>query len=112
MHRKIVIALTALYLTACSSAAPQNYRPTGSTDAAWRIDGHYNDITHALVVRVNGDDTIEGSISWLGGKAELTGKYDSKPVTASCVRQTPFGRPPSVQCIIFVSNERAATLEF
>lgn len=102
---------TAAFLCSCTSAPVQSYRPSGSTDTAWQIDGDFNPLTKALKVRVNGQEVMAGALSFFGNSAELTGQYQSKPVSASC-NQSMGVFTTKTQCIIFVNNERASTLQF
>ncbi len=118
MFRRITLGLLAILLTACASAAPQAYRPPAHTGSPWLIEGHLNSMSNGITVWVNKQVVLRGRLSFVQGRAELSGSFDNRPITASCSQNAGFfvrlgfGFPWSVQCIVFVSNERAATLQW
>ena len=113
--KQIALAAVALFsssiLVGCATQAPaQNYRPAGSNDAAWQIDGTLTG--NKIDIRINGESALAGTLSFLGGNAEISGKYKEKTVSASCSTSQGLFTGPKRQCIVFVANERAATLQF
>lgn len=96
------------FLAACTTVAPtQNYRSSGSTAAPWQIRGELFDITNVKIF-VNDTMVIDERLSLLSGEGEFRSRYQGKAINASCNTNL-FG---SSKCIVFVDNERAATLSF
>lgn len=112
MKNFLSIAVSVALLSACvSTPNAQNYRPAGSNDAQWQFTGSFNKLSGDLKIAIDGTDVLTGTLSFIGNNGELSGKYQNKSVTASCGQhQTLF--KVSTDCMIFVNNERAATLEF
>lgn len=114
--KKLGVVCLSAFLTACAMSAPmQGYRPVGDSKQ-WHIDGDFNTLSKALKVRIDGQEVMSGKLSFLSGHAELKGKYQDKNVSATCNQTTSYMTagiiPPKTQCMIFVENERATTLQF
>jgi len=103
--------LIILACVGCSTTAPsQSYRPAGSTAAPWQIGGELFDFTNVKIT-VNGTKVIDDRLSLASGDGEFVGHYSGKQVLASC--STSSGLMSSVtRCIVFINNEKAATLSF
>lgn len=98
-------------LVACTTVAPsQGYRPAGSMAAPWQIRGELFDITNVKIF-VNDTKVIDERVSFISGDGEFRGRYEGKAITASCNTSTGLVTI-STRCIVFVENERAATLSF
>jgi hypothetical protein len=109
---KVIIVLIASILVGCASTAPTHtYRPRGSIDDAWAITGKYNEITGKIDIYINGTNVIDSNVSIWDGSGEVSAKYQDKSVTASCNNVSKLFASYE-QCIVFVDNERAATLQF
>jgi len=110
LHQIVIVG--ALVLSGCATQAPvQGYRPASHAGAPWQISGQYNEFSGNIVISINGQKVAEGSMSILSGTAELNGQYDGKQVASSCSYNTGLF-VSKTQCIVFVGNERAATLQF
>lgn len=115
-------AVAAALLVACSTTATapaQGYRPAGSTGAPWLITADLNELSNTVIIKINGEKAAEGAISMLTGAGEFSGGYQGKAVHASCsqsaglVTYYSYGLiPEKRQCLVFIDNERAATLQF
>lgn len=109
--KKFVPVVLLAFLAGCTAVAPpQGYRPAGSTSAPWQIRGEMFDMTN---VKIFIDDTkvIDERVSFVSGDGEFRSNYRGKPVSASC--HTSMGLVNvNTHCIVFVENERAATLTF
>ena len=113
MKLQTVLVAAAVLVTGCASTAPaQMYRPAGSTDAAWQIDGEFEQLGKKLTIRFNGETVLSGNLSFFGNTAELKGSYKEKPVSSSCSQSYNMWGTAKTQCFVFVNNERAATLQF
>jgi hypothetical protein len=101
----------AVALTACSTVAPsQGYRAAGSTAAPWQISGELFDFTNVKIF-INGTKVIDERLSLMSGEGEFHSSYSGKQIMASC--STSAGLvSSSTKCIVFVQNEKAATLSF
>jgi hypothetical protein len=106
-----VTLLLAAATCACTTTAPsQGYRPAGSMAAPWQIRGELFDLTNVKIF-VDDAKVIDERLSLVSGDGEFRGSYGGKAVTVSCT--TGMGLVTSaVRCIVFVNNERAATLSF
>jgi hypothetical protein len=111
MRNTLLAVALSLMLVGCASAPAQMYRPAAHSGAPWQIEGDFNSLTNAITIRINGQEVIAGRLSILQRSAELSGKYDNRPITASCSQSTGL-LGTRTQCIVFVANERAATLQF
>ena len=107
-----VLALVAtVALTACSTVAPsQGYRPSGSTAAPWQISGELFDFTNVKIF-IDGTKVIDKRLSLMSGEGEFQSTYGGKQILASCSSSSGLVTA-STKCIVFVENERAATLSF
>lgn len=98
-------------LAACTTVAPtQGYRSSGSTAAPWQIRGELFDFTNVKIF-VNDTKVIDERVSLLSGEGEFRSRYDGKAVTASCSTSSGLF-VVATKCIVFIENERAATLSF
>jgi len=111
MKNQIVALVSMFALVACASSPMQGYRPAGSNEQPWQIDGDFNPLKNAVKIRVNGQQVIAGKFPFFSGHTELSGSYLRRPVTASC-SQVASLLITKTQCIVFVNNERASTLQF
>ncbi len=115
MKNRIVAALSlsvlSVLVTGCSTVAPsQGYRSAGSTTAPWQISGELFDFTNVKIF-IDGTKVIDQRVSLLNGGGEFQSTYRGKQIMASC--STSAGLlAASTKCIVFVENERAATLSF
>lgn len=105
------ISIFSLSITACSTVAPsQGYRPSGSTAAPWQISGELFDFTNVKIF-INGTTVIDKRISLMSGEGEFNSTYNGKQIMASCSTSSGL-MSTSTKCIVFVENEKAATLSF
>lgn len=106
-----IVGLVFTSLVACTSVAPsQGYRPAGSTEAPWQISGELFDFTNVKIF-INGVKIIDERVSLMTGDGEFGASYRGKRVMANC--GTSAGLITSAtRCIVFVENEKAATLSF
>jgi len=112
--RKLLLAMLAVYLVGCASAPEQSYRPSGYNGPAWRIDGNWKESLlgdDTIKIRINGQTVITGKFPILNNTVELSGTYEEYQITASCVRTHGY-LGTTIQAMVFVDNERAATLQF
>ena len=73
----------------------------------WQISGELFDFTNVRIF-INGTKVIDRRLSLISGEGEFQGNYNGKPITANCTTNA-LG---STRCLVFVDNERAATLSF
>lgn len=112
MKLRHIYIIGALLLSACATQAPvQGYRPANHPGTPWQISGEYNEFSGNIVISINGRIAAEGRMSVLSGTAELNGQHDNKLVTSSCSYSMGLFSSKT-QCIVFVGNEKAATLQF
>jgi hypothetical protein len=111
MFKLTVSLISVLALAACTTTAPaQGYRTAGSTAAPWQIRGELFDLTNVKIF-VNEAKVIDERVSLLSGDGEFRGGYQGRAITASC--STSAGLlTTATRCIVFVDNDRAATLSF
>ena len=107
----LCISLLMLSISACTTAASsQGYRPAGSTETPWQISGELYDFTDVKIF-INGTKVIDERISLMNGEGEFHSSYNGKQIMASCSSSTGLVSA-STKCIVFVENEKAATLSF
>lgn len=122
--KRITALLLALSITGCASthtfqAAPQYYRAKGQ-DNQIQITGKIQQdmkegvftstIKNHVTIFFNGAPQIDG---YLDGQqtGELTGQpYEGKNTSASCSAKAVTKEWSELKCIVFIDNERAATL--
>jgi hypothetical protein len=111
LSRLTTAILVAVAIAGCTTTAPsQGYRPPGSTATPWQIRGELFDLTKVRIF-VNDSKVIDARLSMLSGDGEFRGSYGGKAISASC--NTSAGLlVAATRCIVFVENERAATLSF
>ena len=109
--KKSALLLIVFFMTGCSTAPSQGYRPANYSGAQWNISGEMNQFSNGIEIKINNQPVMQGSLSVFSGDGEFSGRYEGKQITASCV--TSFGIMASkVNCFVFVSGEKAATLTF
>ncbi len=111
MKNSIATLFSILALAGCASSPMQGYRPADTPKQFWQIDGDFNPLNRAVKIRVDGQQVIAGKFPFLSRQTDLSGSYKGRPVTASC-SQTVGLLVIKTQCIVFVNNERATTLQF
>lgn len=122
--KKLLTALCLISLAGCTTVktytpAPQAYRLKG-TDQQINITGQLtqtkktgvitDDFKSDLNIYFNGELTISGLLDrQISG--DFTGKpYNGKPTAATCSTKHISANIGETRCIIFIDNERAATL--
>ncbi|SFV63943.1 hypothetical protein MNB_SUP05-5-959 [hydrothermal vent metagenome] len=108
MHKIILITVISLFFLGCSESATQSYRPVDQKKA-WNIYGKYNGFTGNVQIFINGYKAIDEGMDFFSSHKDLNGFYNDRKIQASC-SESIYTLSPSVECIIFVDNERAATL--
>ena len=110
--KKLLCLLLLVLFVACAAGSPtQSYRPANYTGAAWDISGDFNGLTKRLIVKINGETAIDDRLPLLSSGGEVKGQYKNHKVVANCFEQRSLFTQ-SYQCIVFVDNDRAATLQF
>ena len=108
IRRKLAFLLAVAVIAGCTTAAPsQGYRPPGSTASPWQISGELFDFTNVKIF-VNGVKVIDERLSLLSGDGEFHSSYRGKQISANCYTDGWGG----TKCLVFVDNEKAATLSF
>ncbi len=102
----------AFAVIGCSSAPIQTFRPSGNEEL-WQIDGSYKPglVDSEISIRINGMVVAVGKLSDFQNTVEFSGDYKTHKINASCSRVSDWSGS-KIQCIVFVDNERAATLQF
>ncbi len=115
MNKAILSSAILLYFgLGCSSAPQQTYRLSGSTEAAWQITGEWKESLlgdDTVIIFIDGEQVIKGKYPILSNTIELSGAYKGKQIVAACTRNRGW-LGYEVRAMIFVDNERAATLQF
>jgi len=107
------LLLAGLMLAGCATTPTQTYRPANYAGPAWTIEGHMKPglIDYEITVKINSQSVVTGKMTDFQDTAEFTGQYEGRKINASCSKiQTMRG--VTVQCLVFVDGERAATLQF
>lgn len=95
-----------LFLAACATTSPtQQYRTAGS-DNTLKISGEYDNLS-TVTIFVNGEQVASGSMGFFGGPFEFSGQYADQVIDSYCSESV-----KGLSCLVFVDNERAATLTF
>lgn len=110
--KKSTFLVLFLVCMACATTAPmETYRPAGDSGNLWQITGEYNEFTSMLIIKINGEVAINDRLPIFSSAGEVSGSYKAHPVSANCTLvKKMFSK--YMQCIVFVDNERAATLQF
>lgn len=122
--KRITALLLALTVTGCASthtfqAAPQFYRAKGQ-DNQIQITGNvqqdyedkilYGTVKNKVTIYFNGIPQIEGLLD-AQQNGELSGHpFEGKNTSASCSGKPVTREWTELKCIVFIDNERAATL--
>ncbi len=110
MKRYAILAVT-LTLAACATQSPsQNYRVRGETQA-WEVSGEMHKATRKLIVRINGQEALTGTLTWLSLEGDFRGQYRGHPVATSCHNVEKWVSS-YIRCDVLIDNEHAATLTF
>ncbi len=122
--KRIKALLLALTITGCAStqtyhAAPQFYRAKGQDDQIqisgqvkqdyeYKITG--DKYANRVTITFNGTIQIDGLLD-ARGFGEFSGQpFQEKPTSASCSSKPVSKGWVELKCIVFIDNERAATL--
>jgi len=109
---RLLIAACIVLIAGCATTAPsQMYRGVSHEGSAWEISGEFNEFSRNIIVKFNGQNAIDGNLPVFGSSGEVYGNYAGKNVTANCNQVTKVFSS-YMQCMVFVENERAATLQF
>lgn len=99
-------ALVMLLLTGCASTAPvQTYRSADNPEPL-QISGTYDNLS-TVTILVNGNEAATGKMGFFGHPFDFSGTYDGRTIDSHCSEST-----AGLSCLVFVDNERAATLTF
>lgn len=114
MNKTLPFLLMA-FLSSCVTYAPsQNYRPANYSGAPMSITGeidHLKGLAGSLKIKIDGETVIEGALPSFSSAKEYFGIYKNHKVMASLSSvQTAYSA--YVQAIVFINNEKAATLTF
>lgn len=122
--KRITALLLALTVTGCAStatyhASPQFYRAKGQDDQIQITGQVKQDVSYSITgdkasnkvsIFFNGQTQIEGLLDGRGF-GEFSGqKYNDKNTSASCSAKHVSKEWVELKCIVFIDNERAATL--
>lgn len=122
--KKTIIAAVLLSLTACATthtyqAAPQHYRAKGQenqTEITGKIiqdmkEGVFTStIKNHVTIYFNGQSQIDGYLD-ASQTGEIAGQpFEGKKTSASCSAKAVTKEWAELKCIVFIDNERAATL--
>jgi len=106
--KKIIYVLSVFILTACTTASPkQFYRPAGEADQL-EISGQFNQLSYEHSVLINGDTVITGNLPYNGADASFSGQVDGRTISSDCHWKS----KSSLECLVKINNEMAATLTF
>jgi hypothetical protein len=107
---RVAALVLAAALAGCAASATQTWRPASDLSApAWVLKGSQG-AWGRVVVTINDQPALSGTVSVFSGKGELTGSYEGKTLTGACQK----GRGSSVrtQCAISVDGRKVTTLYF
>lgn len=122
--KRITALLLALTVTGCASthtfqAAPQFYRAKGQDNQIQITGKVQQDIKYSITgdtylnkvtIYFNGMPQIEGLLD-IQQNGELSGQpFEGKNTSASCSGKPVTREWTELKCIVFIDNERAATL--
>ena len=109
--KNIALVAFTLAIVGCASAPSQGYRPANYSGTPWNISGELNQFSNGVVIKINNQSVIQGSLSLLTSDGEFSGTYEGRPVNASCL--TSMGLfSNKTNCFVFINGEKAATLTF
>ena len=104
MSTKFMIAAAlAVTLSGCGAVAPVTGSQYTSRDGQLQIQGELIDNSD-LRIFVNGAKVIDDHLSLLRGDGRFDGKWQDKPVSASCV--TAAGGKSGTTCLVGVGSEQ------
>ena len=108
---KYLLTSALVISSGCTTvAATQGYRPSGSTNAPIQISGELFDFTN-IKIFIDGSKVIDKRLSLLSGDGEFQANFRNMVIAASCSQSTGL-LESFTKCIVFIDNERAATLTF
>ena len=95
-------------LLACAPMPKALYTPPG-VDRPWEISGQYKDHTNELTITINGAPVIKGTLDHRRGQNTLTGSYDGRAISVTCVPEPDYLRDQE-RCTVLVDDAQAAVL--
>jgi hypothetical protein len=98
-------------MVGCASNAPSQVYRGKSQKQAWEITGNYNELSKWLDIKIEGQSVISQRLPLFSSAGTATGTYNGRKVSADCSRVTKF-LSGYTKCLVFIDNERAATLQF
>lgn len=111
--RDMVLLLAATTLAACSTTSSRvALFETGNQKLYISGSAKNGAITDELVITVNGQAIIQGTISTVQPTANLTGTYQGIKIDAECKNVDTGGFQFVHQCIIYANSAKAAELSF
>ena len=109
--RLITIFLVSIILSGCSASSQMyNYRAPGNSDM-WVIDGHINFLSGDIVINIDSQPVITGSLPSSTLSGVLKGKYLEKEVIADCRHVVRLINHSYEECRIVIDGELATIME-
>ena len=99
-------------LIGCTSTSSASYRLAGSTDAAWQVQGVWNQASGEVTITIDGTEVIKGQPGIFSSTKTLSGTYKDHKVAAILTKSTSFLDSEKMHCIITIDNEVAATFDW
>ena len=103
-----------VFLTACTQTAPtQLRRPFQDPVSPWKISGSFDMSTGDVVIFLDGHSAAKGSFGPLSTRTEFRGRYEKREIAGDCwITQVRHTSAYTIDCLVFIDNERAAHMSF
>jgi hypothetical protein len=111
---KKLIVFVFVLLAGCASTAPSQFYRAQGEDKQIAISGVFeplDGLNGSITITLDGQKAVYKKLDF-SMNFEAAGKYQDKAVSAVCNKQENGGLTYSINCLVLIDNERAATLVF
>lgn len=110
---KLIMPIVVLFsFSACVSTSSVSYRSRGSNDAAWQVQGSWNQASGKVKIVIDETEVIAGTVGIFSTTKTLTGKYKNHPVSAILTKSTSFLGDDKMHCVVTIDGEVAASFDW
>ena len=108
----LILVLLAGSLGGCVASSSASFRTRGSTEAAWQVQGTWNQATDTVKISIDGTQVISGNIGIFSSSKTLNGTYKKHPVMAILTKATNLFGASKMHCTVTIDGEVAANFDW
>lgn len=99
-------------LGGCVASSSASFRTRGSNEAAWQVQGTWNQATDKVRITINDSEVIAGKIGLFSSSKTVSGTYKNHPVSAILTKSTNILGASKMHCTVTIDGEIAANFDW